>query len=75
MNMNLNTEHRSANWHGRTHRTLNQAFGPYHSENFSIPGEANKRKNIGKDILKGSLTCVGLAALWFISFWVLAAYV
>lgn len=74
MNMNLNTEHRSANWHGRTHRTLNQAFGPYHSKNFYIPGETNK-KNIGKDILLGSLACIGMVVLWFISFWVLASYV
>lgn len=64
-----NTMKASHNWHGRTHRTLNEAFGPYHSANFKLPGEGHKRERP----LLDAIALAAFFAIWFAFFWLLGA--
>lgn len=56
-----------SNWTGRTHRSLNEAFGPYHSKNYKLPKERKERP------ILTALTGIGMAAVWFAAFWILGA--
>lgn len=63
MNSQFNTSNRT----GRTHRTVNEAFGPYQSARYhSAPNHVERP-------LATVLTGAGLAACWFVTFWLFGA--
>ncbi len=63
----MNKDFNTSNWTGRTHRTVNEAFGPYQSASY------HSAHNHGERPLTTVLTGAGLAACWFIAFWLFGA--
>lgn len=63
----MNKDFNTSNWTGRTHRTVNEAFGPYQSASY------HSARGRVEHPLATVLTGAGLAACWFVAFWLFGA--